>query len=256
VIGSMPGKVKKEPTSDLGEDASIENSKQTKKSRENTKISSTASKNNDDDDDGDDDGDSETTSVSGDDIDEMELEGGAQEDDTLPSLGSPPLTGDNNMYEAGMILEVYMENFMNHRKFSLVLGKLVNFVTGQNGSGKSACVAAIQLCLGATASKTGRASNMAKMVRHGSPGPAICRVKLLNEGMAWCGVMWYGMIWCAMMCGMLCCCVVWYDMVFCDVLCCVVLWYGVLCCGVVWAYLLIYNSNQLIAPENNVNPHL
>ena len=85
-------------------------------------------------------------------------------------------------FEAGIILEVYMENFMNHRKFSLNLGKVVNFLTGQNGSGKSACVAAIQLCLGATASKTGRAPNLGKLIRHGSSGPAICRVKLLNIG--------------------------------------------------------------------------
>ena len=116
--------------------------------------------------------------------DEMEVDGDASQNSV--DLDSLPLTddeeGDDIMYEAGSISEVYMENFMNHRKFSLKLGKLVNFITGQNGSGKSACVAAIQLCLGATASKTGRASNMAKMVRHGSPGPAICRVKLLNSG--------------------------------------------------------------------------
>ncbi len=37
--------------------------------------------------------------------------------------------------EAGIILKVDMENFMCHKKFVITLGKRVNFITGQNGSG-------------------------------------------------------------------------------------------------------------------------
>ncbi len=49
-------------------------------------------------------------------------------------------------------------------------------------SGKSAIVAAIQLCLGATAKTTGRGSKLNTLIREGSNGPAIMRVTLLNEG--------------------------------------------------------------------------
>ena len=49
--------------------------------------------------------------------------------------------------------------------------------------GKSAVVAAVQLCLGATARNTGRGSNLSGLIREGSDGPAIMRVTLLNEGM-------------------------------------------------------------------------
>lgn len=118
--------------------------------------------------------DHEADDMNGGAMDEVQGDNGADDDDEDEE--------GTSIFEAGTISEVYMENFMNHRKFSLKLGRLVNFITGQNGSGKSACVAAIQLCLGATAAKTGRAPKLAKMVRHGSSGPAICRVKLLNSG--------------------------------------------------------------------------
>ena len=65
---------------------------------------------------------------------------------------------DSTIFEAGMILKVHMENFMCHSKFTIALGKMLNFITGSNGSGKSAVVAAIQLCLGASARRSGRAS--------------------------------------------------------------------------------------------------
>ena len=155
------GVIKEEPGADVGEEDSLVRS-----SNGQTKDNDVNNNDSVDDDDSD--------SGSEEDADEMDMDGSLK-DTTLSDL-------EQDIFESGMILEVHMENFMNHRKFSLKLGKLVNFVTGQNGSGKSACVAAIQLCLGATASKTGRASNMAKMVRHGSSGPAICRVTLLNEG--------------------------------------------------------------------------
>ena len=48
--------------------------------------------------------------------------------------------------------------------------------------GKSAIVAAIQLCLGSTARETGRGSSLASVIREGSDGPAVVRVTLLNRG--------------------------------------------------------------------------
>jgi hypothetical protein len=43
---------------------------------------------------------------------------------------------DTSLFEAGVILRVYMENFMCHRLLDLELGKYVNFITGDNGSGE------------------------------------------------------------------------------------------------------------------------
>eukprot|EP01041_Mallomonas_annulata_P004211 gene4211-8385_t len=88
----------------------------------------------------------------------------------------------STIYEAGIITKIEMESFMCHQKFTIELGRKVNFITGQNGSGKSAIVAAIQLCLGATARNTGRGSSLGKLIKEGCEGPAIVRVTLLNEG--------------------------------------------------------------------------
>jgi len=51
--------------------------------------------------------------------------------------------------EAGIITKIYCENFMCHRKLTVTLNRNVNFIHGQNGSGKSAILAAVQICLGA-----------------------------------------------------------------------------------------------------------
>jgi hypothetical protein len=85
-------------------------------------------------------------------------------------------------YEAGQILRVEVENFMCHRRFHVTLGKHLNFITGRNGSGKSAIVAAIQLCLGSNARQTGRGSNLGKYIREGSEANAVLKVTLLNRG--------------------------------------------------------------------------
>lgn len=116
------------------------------------------------------------------------------------------LDGRKIPFEAGIILSVSVENFMCHRKFTLNFGRHLNFITGRNGSGnclscdtwrasaliemlltlcyagKSAIVAAIQLCLGSSARHTGRGSNIGKYIREGSEDPAILKITLLNSG--------------------------------------------------------------------------
>eukprot|EP00814_Leptocylindrus_danicus_P018555 CAMPEP_0116018644 /NCGR_PEP_ID=MMETSP0321-20121206/8768_1 /TAXON_ID=163516 /ORGANISM="Leptocylindrus danicus var. danicus, Strain B650" /LENGTH=1217 /DNA_ID=CAMNT_0003489071 /DNA_START=198 /DNA_END=3851 /DNA_ORIENTATION=- len=86
--------------------------------------------------------------------------------------------------EAGVITKVYVENFMCHRKLSVPLNKNVNFIYGQNGSGKSAVLAAVQICLGAGARRTHRAKNLKELVRKeaSSDSRAIVRVTILNRG--------------------------------------------------------------------------
>ncbi len=87
--------------------------------------------------------------------------------------------------EAGIIQEVYVENFMCHRKLSVKLCRNVNFIHGQNGSGKSAILTAIQVCLGAGARRTHRARNLKDLVRKEAGADcagAKLRVTLLNKG--------------------------------------------------------------------------
>jgi chromosome segregation ATPase len=91
------------------------------------------------------------------------------------AAGKPP--------EAGIIKSIYVENFMCHRKFTLDLCRNVNFIYGQNGSGKSAILAAIQICLGAGARRTRRARNLKDLVRKDATcNNAKIRVTLLNRG--------------------------------------------------------------------------
>ena len=85
--------------------------------------------------------------------------------------------------EAGVILKIYVENFMCHRKFTIDLCRSINFIHGQNGSGKSAILAAIQICLGAGARRTHRARNLKDLVRKDAQcNFAKIRVTVLNQG--------------------------------------------------------------------------
>jgi structural maintenance of chromosomes protein 6 len=85
--------------------------------------------------------------------------------------------------ECGVITRIHCENFMCHRSFTIDLCRNVNFIYGQNGSGKSAILAAIQICLGAGARRTHRARNLQDLVRKDSTaGYAKVRVTLLNQG--------------------------------------------------------------------------
>ena len=95
---------------------------------------------------------------------------------TLSALGVKPP-------ECGIITQIKCENFMCHQKLRVDLCRNVNFIYGQNGSGKSAILAAIQICLGAGARRTHRARNLKDLVRKDSnTGCAKVRVTLLNKG--------------------------------------------------------------------------
>ena len=82
--------------------------------------------------------------------------------------------------EAGIIRQIEMTNFMCHQKLVVDLSPNVNFIYGQNGSGKSAILAAIQTVLGAEARKTHRATSLKELVRHSAPSAKI-RITLLNN---------------------------------------------------------------------------
>ena len=74
----------------------------------------------------------------------------------------------NNMpADNGIIEEVLCVNFMCHTKLRVTLGPLINFIIGHNGSGKSAVLTALTLCLGGRATMTNRGQNLKSFIKEG-----------------------------------------------------------------------------------------
>ncbi|KAI5248805.1 DNA repair protein [Aureobasidium subglaciale] len=88
---------------------------------------------------------------------------------------------ENKAAEQGIIEEVYMENFMCHSKLRIQLGPLINFIIGHNGSGKSAILTALTICLGVKASQTNRAGSLKNFIKSGEES-AYVAVKIKNQG--------------------------------------------------------------------------
>ena len=70
---------------------------------------------------------------------------------------------------------------MCHKNFEFTFGPLINFICGKNGSGKSAVLTALTLCLGGKASTTNRGQSLKNFIKEGEDS-AIIIVKLKNEG--------------------------------------------------------------------------
>jgi chromosome segregation ATPase len=79
------------------------------------------------------------------------------------------------------VFKIHLENFMCHENFTMHFGPNVNFISGHNGSGKSAVLQALQCCLGVQARKTGRGTSQANFVRKGARA-ALAQVVLWNKG--------------------------------------------------------------------------
>ena len=86
-----------------------------------------------------------------------------------------------NYWKAGFIRRIHIENFMKHKNFTIELGQNVTFISGKNGSGKSATLQALQCCLGVTAKQMGRGSKLGSFVRRGCAS-ALVVVTVSNEG--------------------------------------------------------------------------
>lgn len=83
--------------------------------------------------------------------------------------------------ECGIIQEISCTNFMCHAQLTVTLGPLINFIIGHNGSGKSAVLTALSLCLGGKASATNRGQNLKSFIKEGTDH-SVVRVKIKNEG--------------------------------------------------------------------------
>ena len=89
----------------------------------------------------------------------------------MPSRGSEP----------GTVSKIRCENFMCHGNLDVLLERNVNYIVGQNGSGKSAVLAALIVAMGVKARATDRATSMKQLIRSGCRSSKVA-VTLRNEG--------------------------------------------------------------------------
>jgi len=90
---------------------------------------------------------------------------------SVPSRGSEP----------GTVAKIHCENFMCHGNLDVLLERNVNYIVGQNGSGKSAVLAALIVAMGVRARATDRAKSMKELIRSGCRSSKVA-VSLRNEG--------------------------------------------------------------------------
>ncbi|TFB06813.1 Structural maintenance of chromosomes protein 6 [Trichoderma ghanense] len=90
-------------------------------------------------------------------------------------------TFDNMVAESGIIESITCYNFMCHERLHVELGPLINFIVGENGSGKSAVLTALTLCLGGKASDTNRGGSLKSFVKEGREHGSLV-VKIKNAG--------------------------------------------------------------------------
>ena len=84
---------------------------------------------------------------------------------------------------AGAFVRVTMHNFMCHANCVVELGPRINYITGENGSGKSAILTALSVALGAKMKSIGRSSSKSAkgMIKSGAHSAKIV-VVMSNDG--------------------------------------------------------------------------
>ncbi|BDD63230.1 hypothetical protein MAP00_008150 [Monascus purpureus] len=112
-----------------------------------------------------------------DDEDELELRATQIIQDKYSFRSNEP----NVPAEHGILERVECYNFMCHDHFYVELGPLINFIVGKNGSGKSAILTAITLCLGGKASATNRGQSLKSFIKEGKENASII-VRIKNQG--------------------------------------------------------------------------
>ncbi|KAG6600185.1 Structural maintenance of chromosomes protein 6B, partial [Cucurbita argyrosperma subsp. sororia] len=82
---------------------------------------------------------------------------------------------------AGIVKSIRLENFMCHSNLYIEFGEWLNFITGQNGSGKSAILTALCVAFGCRARGTQRASTLKDFIKTGC-SHAVIQVEMENSG--------------------------------------------------------------------------
>ncbi|XP_018057117.1 PREDICTED: structural maintenance of chromosomes protein 6 [Atta colombica] len=87
----------------------------------------------------------------------------------------------NEEYTAGKVKKIRLHNFMCHDALEITLNDNVNFIVGQNGSGKSAILTALTVGLGARANVTSRGTSVKEFIKKGRNSATI-EITLINKG--------------------------------------------------------------------------
>lgn len=87
----------------------------------------------------------------------------------------------NRAADNGILESIHCVNFMCHQSLNVDLGPHLNFIVGENGSGKSAILTAITICLGGKASSTNRGGSLKAFIKEGQH-EAILIIKIKNQG--------------------------------------------------------------------------
>lgn len=98
-----------------------------------------------------------------------------------PTAPTMQVIKDKGKSTSGHIESLELFNFMCHRHLLIKLNPHINFIFGNNGSGKSAILTALTVALGGRASSTQRATNVDNLIREGASHGRV-RVKLFNGG--------------------------------------------------------------------------
>ncbi|GAB2233566.1 hypothetical protein Droror1_Dr00002792 [Drosera rotundifolia] len=93
----------------------------------------------------------------------------------------PPGGGGRPSGPAGTIARIKLENFMCHENLQIEFDDHVNFITGQNGSGKSAILTALCVAFGCRAKSTQRAATLKDFIKTGCHHTLVL-VELKNKG--------------------------------------------------------------------------
>ena len=88
---------------------------------------------------------------------------------------------ENLAAENGIVESVECHNFMCHSFLHVDVGPLINFIIGHNGSGKSAVLTALTICLGGKASATNRGGSLKSFIKEGEDSCTV-KVKIRNGG--------------------------------------------------------------------------
>lgn len=88
---------------------------------------------------------------------------------------------NNEDWYNGSIKSITLENFMCHSNFHLTLNPRINFISGLNGSGKSAIQTALVVGFGARASTTNRANSLKTLIKYGQPSATVS-ITIANSG--------------------------------------------------------------------------
>ncbi|CAE7209583.1 hypothetical protein P3342_011903 [Pyrenophora teres f. teres] len=99
----------------------------------------------------------------------------------VEKIYTEPAARHNVASDCGIIEEIQCINFMCHEHLTVTLGPLINFIIGHNGSGKSAVLTALTICLGGKATATNRAQNLKSLIKEGKEHASVT-VKIKNQG--------------------------------------------------------------------------